>query len=78
MSNEKIILVLNNIQNEIVSMKKDIKALQQNNNIENSKPRLSQQEAIEKLSKLLSPEEKESFGRFLDAEEARKAAFYGC
>ena len=78
-SEEKILQALGNIQSDMKSMKADIEMLKHSGN-DTQKPsmhKMSQKEVFHRMSELLSDEEKDDFGKFMDAEEARKAALYG-
>ncbi|MBR1397168.1 MAG: hypothetical protein IJ563_06510 [Selenomonadaceae bacterium] len=89
MANEdKIIEMLTNIQSDIATMKADIDTLKngkknnivitEDDNAETKEERIKKQlDALDKLVNLLNDEEKEAFGKFMDAEEERKAAIYG-
>ena len=84
MSNEdKIISLLTSIQKDVETMKVDIDEIknngfyQQQEMNELKEARIKRQlEALNTLSNLLNDEEKEAFGKFMDAEEERKFAAY--
>ncbi len=77
MSNEeKILSMLTKMQNDIDALRTDIRTLSQNGN---PKPetKMTQREVFMGLANLLNDDEKEALGKYMAAEEARKAALYG-
>ena len=79
MSNEeKILSLLTKMQSDIDTLCAEFKAINGN-----SKPKekeitsQEQYEAFMGLTKLLDNDEKEALGKYMAAEEARKAALYG-
>ena len=80
MSNEeKILKMLDEMKDDVSVLKNEVETLKQKSGgtfraVSNGK----QKEAIRRMSHLLTADEKQSFGNFMDAEEARKAAVYGC
>ena len=77
MSNEeKILSMLTKMQSDIDALRTDIKKLNHNDNLQ-PKPKMTQREVFMGLANLLNDEEKEALGRYMEAEEARKAALYG-
>ena len=81
MANEdKILAILEDIQNKMNVMQTDIDLIKQNNNIETKRKRPTAKEqlaVIEAMRNLLTQEEKDALGRYQEAEEARKRALYG-
>ena len=71
---EKILALLGELKADMDAMKADIEAIKRSGKTES---RWSQKEVFHQMSELLSDEEREDFGRFMDAEEERKAALYG-
>ena len=88
MSNEdKILAALTNIQQDMAVMKADIETLKngkknnivtiKNDDAETKEERIKRQlDILDKMSHLLSDEEAEAFGKFMDAEEERKNRKY--
>ncbi len=88
MSNEeKILVALTNIQQDMAVMKADIETLKngkkndaitsKDDNTETKEERIKKQlDILDKLSNLLTDEEAEAFGKFMDAEEERKNRKY--
>ena len=77
MSNEeKILSMLTKMQSDIDALRAEIHTLRQN---ENSQPKkkMTQREVFMGLANLLDDDEKEALGKYMEAEEARKAAIYG-
>ena len=81
MANEdKILAMLEDIQNKMNVMQTDIDLIKENNHIQERKknPTAEEQLAIiEVMRNLLTQEEKDALGRYQEAEEARKKALYG-
>ena len=80
MSNEeKILTMLEKMQEDIDTLKASMKKNESDVNSETTpnKPKMSGRDAILAMSKLLDDDEKEALGRYQAAEEARKAALYG-
>lgn len=80
MSDEKKILeMLEHLRADMDVVKAEIEALKRDESDRRdvSAQRMSQKEVFRQMSELLSKEEQEDFGKFMDAEEARKAALYG-
>ena len=77
MSNEeKILAMLTKMQSDIDALRNEVKALNQNENT-SPKKKMSQREVFMGLANLLNDDEKEALGKYMEAEEARKAALYG-
>ena len=88
MSNEdKILAALTNIQQDMAVMKADIETLKngkknnivtiKNDDAETKEERIKRQlDILDKMSHLLTDEEAEAFGKFMDAEEERKNKLY--
>lgn len=88
MSNEdKILAALTNIQQDMAIMKADIETLKNGKkidattskdyNAETKEERIQKQlDILDKMSHLLTDEEAEAFGKFMDAEEERKNRKY--
>ena len=77
MSNEeKILSMLTKMQSDIDTMKADIATLKQPEKIQPKKT-MTQREVFEAMANLLDDDEKEALGKYMDSEEARKAALYG-
>ncbi len=81
MSNEeKILAMLTKMQSDIDALRGEIQSLTQNENPQTKKKKLSAQEqydAFMGLANLLNDDEKDALGKYMEAEEARKAALYG-
>lgn len=81
MSNEeKILAMLTKMQSDIDALRNDIQAINHNENSQPKKRKLSAQEqydAFMGLANLLNDDEKDALGKYMEAEEARKAALYG-
>ena len=88
MSNEdKILAMLTTMQQDMAAIKADINSLKANkiecNGKFNEEGKLDdegikrQLDILYKLTHLLNDEEKEALGKYMDAEEERKAAIYG-
>ncbi len=74
MSNEeKILSMLTKMQSDIDALRTDIKKLNHNDNLQ---PKMTQREVFMGLANLLNDDEKEALGKYMAAEEARKAALY--
>ncbi len=77
MSNEeKILSMLTKMQNDIDALRTDINAIKNNSNPE-PEEKMTQREVFMGLANLLDDDEKEALGKYMEAEEARKAALYG-
>ena len=77
MSNEeKILAMLTKMQSDIDALRNDIQTL---NHSETSQPKkkMTQREVFMGLANLLNDDEKDALGKYMAAEEARKAALYG-
>lgn len=77
MSNEeKILSMLTKMQGDIDALRTDFQSLNHN---ETSQPKkkMTQREVFTGLTNLLNDDEKEALGKYMAAEEARKAALYG-
>lgn len=80
MSNEeKILSMLTKMQSDIADIKQRVVELE-NGNSQSKKRKLSAQEQYDLfmgLANLLDDDEKDALGKYMEAEEARKAAIYG-
>ena len=77
MSNEeKILAMLTKMQSDIDALRVEVKTLKQGENTQ-PKKKMSQREVFMGLANLLNDDEKEALGKYMEAEEARKAALYG-
>ena len=77
MSNEeKILSMLTKMQSDIDALRNDIKTLKNNDNSQ-PKTKMTQREVFMGLANLLNDDEKDALGKYMEAEEARKAAIYG-
>ena len=77
MSNEdKILSMLTKMQSDIDALRTDIKMLKNYGNSQ-TKTNMTQREVFMGLANLLNDDEKEALGKYMEAEEARKAALYG-
>lgn len=79
MSNEeKILSMLTKMQSDLSATKKLLeKKSGSEKDITQSKPKMTQREVFMGLANLLNDDEKEALGKYMEAEEARKAALYG-
>ena len=83
MSNEeKILSMLTKMQADIDALRAEVDAIRNNAILKvaeqsQSKRRMSTYEALEAMSHLLDDDEKDALGKYMEAEEARKAALYG-
>ena len=81
MSNEeKILAMLTKMQGDIDSLRIEVEAIRNNEILkaaEKSKPKHDTYEALKAMSELLTQEEKDALGKYMEEEEARKAALYG-
>lgn len=81
MSNEeKILAMLTKMQSDIDALRSEFETFKHNENSRPKKRKLTAQEqydAFMKLTHLLNDDEKEALGKYMAAEEARKAALYG-
>ncbi|MBQ6297748.1 MAG: hypothetical protein IJK81_08720 [Selenomonadaceae bacterium] len=77
MSNEeKILSMLTKMQGDIDALLNDIQTLNHNETFR-PKKKMTQREVFMGLANLLNDDEKEALGKYMTAEEARKAALYG-
>ena len=83
MSNEeKILSMLTKMQSDIDALRVEVDAIRNNEILqatEKPKPKrkMTQREVFMGLANLLDDDEKEALGKYMEAEEARKAALYG-
>ena len=81
MSNEeKILAMLTKMQGDIDSLRIEVEAIRNNEILkaaEKSKSKHDTYEALKAMSELLTQEEKDALGKYMEEEEARKAALYG-
>ena len=81
MSNEeKILSMLTKMQSDIDALRVEVDAIRNNDLLqapEKYKSRRNTYEALEAMSELLDDDEKDALGKYMEAEEARKAALYG-
>lgn len=81
MSNEeKILSMLTKMQSDIDALRAEVKTLKLNSNAQPAQKKLTLQEqydAFMGLTTLLDDDEKDALGKYMEAEEARKAALYG-
>ena len=83
MSNEeKILSMLTKMQNDIDALKAEVEVIRNNAGLkatEESQARRSRDTyaALEAMANLLDDDEKDALGKYMEAEEARKAALYG-
>ena len=81
MSNEeKILAMLTKMQSDIDDLRVEIKALKQGENSQPKKKEISAKEQYDvfmAMANLLDDDEKDALGKYMEAEEARKAALYG-
>ena len=81
MSNEeKILSMLTKMQSDIDALRVEVDAIKNNEIlrvVEKSKPKRNTYEALKAMSELLTDDEKDALGKYMEAEEARKAALYG-
>lgn len=81
MSNEeKILAMLTKMQNDIDALRVEVKTLRQNENSQPKAKTITAQEQYDVfmgLANLLNDDEKDALGKYMEAEEARKAALYG-
>ena len=77
---DQILDLLKKMKTDMETMKTDIEHLKKGREYQPSQEesQVDQKKLFHQLSKILSDEEKERFGKFMDAEESRKAAIYGC
>lgn len=77
MSNEeKILSMLEKMQDGIDSLNSKFDSIEENRTPKPEK-KLSQREVFMGLANLLNDDEREALGKYMAAEEARKAAIYG-
>ena len=77
MSNEeKILAMLTKMQGDIDSLRTNLQSLN-HNEISQPKKKMTQREVFTGFANLLNDDEKEALGKYMAAEEARKAALYG-
>jgi len=77
---EKILAMLTKMQSDIDALRNEIDDIKNNELLkvaEKSKPRYNTYEALEAMSELLTDDEKDALGEYMEAEMARKAALYG-
>ncbi|MBR4643209.1 MAG: hypothetical protein IKO74_10925 [Selenomonadaceae bacterium] len=81
MSNEeKILSMLTKMQSDIDALRVEVDAIRNNEIlrvVEKSKSKRNTYEALKAMSELLDDDEKDALGKYMEAEEARKAALYG-
>ena len=83
MSNEeKILSMLTKMQSDIDALRVEVDAIRNNEILqatEKPKPKIkmTQREVFMGLANLLDDDEKEALGKYMEAEEARKATLYG-
>ena len=83
MSNEeKILSMLTKMQADIDSLKAEVEAVRNNELLKvvekaQSERRADTYAALEAMRELLTQEEKDALGEYMEAEMARKAALYG-
>ena len=77
---DQILDLLGKMRADMDAMKTDIESLKKGTRHQQSleEHQTDQKKLFHDLSRLLSDEEKKRFGKFMDAEESRKAALYGC
>lgn len=79
MSNEeKILFLLTKMQGDISEAKELLeKKVHPEKDIPQSETKMTQREVFMGLANLLNDDEKDALGKYMEAEEARKAALYG-
>ena len=81
MSNEeKILAMLTKMQRDIDALRVEVETIKNNELLkvgEKSKPKRNTYEALMAMSELLTDDEKDALGKYMEEEEARKAALYG-
>lgn len=83
MSNEeKILSMLTKMQSDIDSLRAEVDAIRNNKILKvvekaQSERKADTYAALEAMAELLTQEEKDALGEYMQAEEARKAALYG-
>ncbi|MBQ6006208.1 MAG: hypothetical protein IJL14_08175 [Selenomonadaceae bacterium] len=81
MSNEdKILSMLTKMQSDIDALRTEVDAIRNNEILkaaEKAKPKRDTYRALKALSELLTQDEKDALGEYMEAEMARKAALYG-
>lgn len=82
MSNEdKILFLLTKMQSDIENLKADVETLKFDKRVPSEeKKKLTAEERFalfDAMAALLTQEEKDALGKYMEAEEARKAALYG-
>lgn len=82
MSNEeKILFMLTKMQRDIETLKTDVELLKFNGKLQSEeKKELTAEERFaifDAMAALLTQEEKDALGKYMEEEEARKAALYG-
>lgn len=83
MSNEeKILSMLTKMQNDIDALKAEVDAIRNNEILKAAEKTRSERKtdtyaALEAMSELLTQDEKDALGEYMEAEMARKAALYG-
>ena len=74
--------MLTQMQGDIDALRADVDAIRNNAILKaaeqsQSKRRMNTYEALEAMANLLDDDEKDALGKYMEAEEARKAALYG-
>ena len=83
MSNEeKILSLLTKMQSDIDTLRAEVETIKNNAILQaaekaQSSKRRNTYEALEAMANLLDDDEKDALGKYMAAEEARKAALYG-
>lgn len=83
MSNEeKILSMLTKLQSDMDALRLEVDTIKNNEILKaaekvQTKKRMSTYEALKAMSELLDDDEKDALGKYMEAEEARKAALYG-
>ena len=81
MSNEeKILAMLTKMQGDIDALRVEVETIKNNELLkvgEKSKSKRNTYEALMAMSELLTDDEKDALGKYMEEEEARKAALYG-
>lgn len=79
---EKILSMLTKMQSDLDTLRTEVETIKNNpilqvaENSQSSKRRTTY-EVLEAMSELLTDDEKDALGKYMDAEMARKAALYG-
>ena len=81
MSNEeKILSMLTKMQGDIAALRTEVDAIKNNEILkvgEKSQSNCNTYEALKAMSELLSDDEKDALGKYMEEEMARKVALYG-